>query len=85
MAAFIKNPNNIGAGPLIVILTEVISFTKLKPEYNFLASSKQQTETPAFTYFSVNIWTIYQDRFHIKSHYQKQLTNVLPANLNSHK
>ena len=48
MAAFIKKPSNIGAGPLIVILTDVITWAKLKPEYNFLASSKQQIETPAF-------------------------------------
>ena len=46
-----KKPNIIGAGPLIVILTEVIASTKSKPEYNFLASSKQQIETPAFPIF----------------------------------
>ena len=51
MAAFIKKPNNIGAGPLIVILTEVIALAKSKPEYSFLASSKQQMETPAFPIF----------------------------------
>ena len=38
----------MGAGPLIVMETEVISLVKSKPEYNFLASSKHQTETPAF-------------------------------------
>ena len=48
MAAFIKNPNSIGAGPLMVILTDVIGCDKSKPEYNFLASSKQAIETPAF-------------------------------------
>ena len=46
-----KKPNNIGAGPLMVILTDVIACTKSKPEYNFLASSKQQIETPAFPIF----------------------------------
>jgi hypothetical protein len=48
MAAFIKKANNIGAGPLIVIETEVNAFTKSKPEYSFLASSKVAIETPAF-------------------------------------
>ena len=46
-----KNPNNIGAGPLIVILTEVVGSDKSNPEYNFLASSKQHIETPAFPIF----------------------------------
>ena len=38
----------MGAGPLMVILTDVNGWLKSKPEYNFLASSKQQIETPAF-------------------------------------
>ena len=51
MAAFMKNPNNIGAGPLIVIETDVNGCDKSKPEYNFLASSKQQIETPELPIF----------------------------------
>ncbi len=51
IAAFIKKPNNIGAGPLIVIETEVAGCDKSKPEYNFFASSKQQIETPALPIF----------------------------------
>ena len=43
-----KNANNIGAGPFIVIETEVAGWLKSKPEYSFLASSRQQMETPAF-------------------------------------
>ena len=43
-----KKANNMGAGPLIVIETEVLDADKSKPEYNFLASSKQQMDTPAF-------------------------------------
>ena len=31
----------------MVILTEVVGDDKSNPEYNFLASSKQQIETPA--------------------------------------
>ena len=38
MAAFMKNAKIIGAGPLIVIETEVNALIKSKPEYNFLAS-----------------------------------------------
>jgi hypothetical protein len=41
-----KKANNIGAGPLIVIETEVAGWLKSNPEYNFFASSKQQMETP---------------------------------------
>ena len=46
MAAFIKKPRSIGAGPLIVIETDVDGLLKSNPEYNFFASSKQQIETP---------------------------------------
>ena len=46
-----KKPKSIGAGPLIVILTDVFADDKSKPEYNFLASSKQQIDTPAFPIF----------------------------------
>ena len=31
----------------MVIETEVVGFVRSKPEYSFLASSKQQIETPA--------------------------------------
>ena len=51
MAAFMKNAKIIGAGPLIVIDTEVNALIKSKPEYNFLASSKVAIETPAFPIF----------------------------------
>jgi hypothetical protein len=36
----------VGAGPLMVIDTDVLGSAKLKPEYNFFASSKQQMLTP---------------------------------------
>ena len=48
MAAFIKNPVIIEAGPFIVIDTEVFESARLKPLYNFFASSRQQIETPLF-------------------------------------
>ena len=41
----------MGAGPLMVILTEVIGLLRSNPEYSFLASSKQQMLTPAFPIF----------------------------------
>ena len=37
----------IGAGPLMVILTEVLELFKSMPLYNFLASSILATFTPA--------------------------------------
>ena len=46
-----KNPSNIGAGPLMVMLTDVDGEERSNPEYNFLASSKQQIDTPAFPIF----------------------------------
>ena len=51
MAAFIKNAAMVGAGPLIVIDTDVFGSAKLKPLYNFLASSKQQILTPELPIF----------------------------------
>ena len=51
IAAFIKKPNNIGAGPFIVIETDVMACDKSNPEYNFLASSRQQILTPALPIF----------------------------------
>ena len=35
----------------MVILTEVVGLHRSNPEYNFLASSKQQMETPALPIF----------------------------------
>ena len=35
----------------MVILTDVLADDKSKPEYNFLASSKQQIDTPALPIF----------------------------------
>ena len=46
MAAFMKNPSSIGAGPLIVIDTEVLGSARSKPEYSFLASSTVAIDTP---------------------------------------
>ena len=46
-----KNAQIVAAGPLIVIETEVEGLHKSNPEYNFLASSKQQTLTPEFPIF----------------------------------
>ena len=46
MAAFMKNAKIIGAGPLIVILTEVLGSHKSNPLYNFLASSTVAILTP---------------------------------------
>src|ERR1700754_1559236 len=47
MAAFIKKASSIGAGPLIVMLTEVLGSQRSKPLYNFLASSTVAMLTPA--------------------------------------
>ena len=41
----------MAAGPLMVMDTEVLAALKSKPEYNFLASSKQQMDTPEFPIF----------------------------------
>ena len=41
----------MGAGPLIVILTDVEGAFKSIPEYNFFASSMFATFTPAFPIF----------------------------------
>ncbi len=46
IAAFMKKAAIVAAGPLIVIDTEVVGLQRSKPEYNFLASSKQQILTP---------------------------------------
>jgi hypothetical protein len=46
-----KNPRSIGAGPFIVIDTEVAGWLRSNPEYSFLASSKQQMDTPEFPIF----------------------------------
>ena len=46
-----KKASKIGAGPFIVILTEVLGFESSKPEYSFFKSSKQHIETPAFPIF----------------------------------
>ncbi len=51
MAAFIKYAQMVAAGPLMVMETEVEGLAKLKPEYNFLASSRQQTFTPELPIF----------------------------------
>src|SRR4051812_38745241 len=47
IAAFKKNASTVGAGPLMVIDTDVDDAVRSKPEYRRLASSRQQTETPA--------------------------------------
>jgi hypothetical protein len=46
MAAFMKKPSNIGAGPLIVMETEVAGCARLNPEYSFFASSRLAILTP---------------------------------------
>ena len=46
-----KKPSNIGAGPLIVMETEVLGEHKSNPEYNFFASSKVAILTPALPIF----------------------------------
>ena len=51
MAACIKNAKIIGAGPLMVILTDVFGSHKSKPLYNFLASSMVAILTPLFPIF----------------------------------
>ena len=38
----------MGAGPLMVMETEVEGSTRLNPEYNFFASLSVATETPEF-------------------------------------
>ena len=47
MAAFMKNAASVAAGPLMVIETDVLGLARLKPEYSFLASSRQAMLTPA--------------------------------------
>ena len=51
MAAFIKNAKIIGAGPLIVIDTDVFGLLKSNPEYSFFASFNVAIETPLFPIF----------------------------------
>ena len=46
-----KKESNIGAGPLIVIDTDVLTSHKSNPEYNFLASSNEAILTPEFPTF----------------------------------
>ncbi|MNC97367.1 hypothetical protein D3C83_150080 [compost metagenome] len=46
MAAFMKNARIIGAGPLMVIDTEVLGAHRSKPEYSFFMSSRVAMETP---------------------------------------
>jgi hypothetical protein len=45
-AAFKKKPSSIGAGPLIVIDTDVDGSARSKPEYSFFASSTLAIDTP---------------------------------------
>ena len=51
MAAFMKKARTTGAGPLIVMETEVFGKSRSKPEYSRFASSTVQIETPAFPIF----------------------------------
>ena len=44
--AFIKNARIIGAGPLIVIDTDVVGAQRSKPEYSFFMSSTDAIDTP---------------------------------------
>ena len=46
IAAFIKKAKSMGAGPLIVMLTDVLGSHKSKPLYNFFASSTVAMLTP---------------------------------------
>jgi hypothetical protein len=46
-----KKAKIIGAGPLMVMDTEVFGEHKSKPEYSFLTSSKVETETPELPIF----------------------------------
>ena len=46
IAALRKNASTVGAGPLIVIDTDVVGAHRSKPEYRRLASSRQHTLTP---------------------------------------
>ena len=41
-----KNAKIIGAGPLIVIDTEVVGLQRSNPEYSFFMSSTDATDTP---------------------------------------
>ena len=46
MATLKKNASTVGAGPLIVIETEVEGAHRSKPEYSFFMSSTVAIETP---------------------------------------
>ena len=48
MAAFMKKARIIGAGPLMVIDTEVLGEQRSKPEYSFFMSSSVAMDTPEF-------------------------------------
>ena len=48
---FGKNAKIIGAGPFMVIETEVFEEQRLKPEYSFFISSNVAIETPEFPIF----------------------------------
>ena len=47
IAAFMKNASTIGAGPLMVMDTDVFGSQRSNPEYSFFASSTVQIATPA--------------------------------------
>ena len=46
MAVFMNMAKIVGAGPLIVMLTEVLGLHKSKPAYSAFMSSRVATETP---------------------------------------
>ena len=46
MAVFRKNARMVGAGPLMVIETEVFGAHRSKPEYSTFMSSRVAIETP---------------------------------------
>jgi len=46
IAVFMNMARIIGAGPLIVIDTEVLGALRSKPEYNFFISSSVAMDTP---------------------------------------
>ena len=48
MAVFMNIASNMGAGPLMVMETEVDGRQRSKPEYSFFMSSSVAMETPEF-------------------------------------
>ena len=78
-----KNASSMGAGPLMVMLTDVLGSQRSKPLYIIFGIIHRGNAYTAVAHFAINIgrWSGLR---HIVLQNQTRLITVLPAGLNSH-